>query len=75
MRVSTQETQDQSLEMQNEALIKLRRRWEAAVGHRRYDLAKPRPEMFRAAVEANRRTVAYARVLSHDQKDELERQA
>ncbi len=59
------------------------RRWEAAGrlnaehtagGHRRYDLAKLRPEMFRAGGEANRRTVAYARVSSHDQKDDLERQ-
>ncbi|MFT3805217.1 MAG: IS607 family transposase [Burkholderiaceae bacterium] len=59
------------------------RRWEAsgrllaehtAGGHRRYDLAKLRPEMFRAAAEASRRTVAYARVSSHDQKDDLERQ-
>lgn len=53
------------------------RRWEAAGrlsaehtagGHRRYDLAKLRPEMFRAEDEANRRTVAYARVSSHDQE-------
>ena len=59
------------------------RRWEAtgrlvaehtAGGHRRYDLAKLRPEMFRAEDEASRRTVAYARVSSHDQKDDLERQ-
>jgi len=59
------------------------RRWEAAGrlnaehtagGHRRYDLAKLRPEMFRTDGEANRRTVAYARVSSHDQKDDLERQ-
>lgn len=59
------------------------RRWEAsgrlvaehtAGGHRRYDLTKLRPEMFRAEDEANRRTVAYARVSSHDQKDDLERQ-
>ena len=59
------------------------RRWEAsgrlmaehtAGGHRRYDLAKIRPELFRAAEEASRKTVAYARVSSHDQKDDLERQ-
>lgn len=59
------------------------RRWEAAGkleaehtagGHRRYDLAKLRPEMFRTEDEANRRTIAYARVSSHDQKDDLERQ-
>ena len=59
------------------------RRWEAAGklvaehtagGHRRYDLSKLRPELFRAAEEASRKTVAYARVSSHDQKDDLERQ-
>jgi excisionase family DNA binding protein len=59
------------------------RRWEAAGklvaeytagGHRRYDLAKLRPELFRAAEAASRKTIAYARVSSHDQKDDLERQ-
>lgn len=59
------------------------RRWEAEGrliaehtpgGHRRYDLAKLRPEWFHGADTANRRTVAYARVSSHDQKDDLERQ-
>ena len=59
------------------------RRWEAsgklvaertAGGHRRYDLAKLSPEMFRAEADTQRRTVAYARVSSHDQKDDLERQ-
>lgn len=59
------------------------RRWEAAGkmaaehtpgGHRRYDLAKLRPELFRAAQKEARRTVAYARVSSHDQKDDLEQQ-
>jgi putative resolvase len=58
------------------------RRWEAAGrispehttgGHRRYDLAKLRPELFHAA-DAPRRTIAYARVSSHDQREELERQ-
>ena len=58
------------------------RRWEAsgrlvadrtAGGHRRYDLAKLKPELFRAEDLAIRRTVAYARVSSHDQKDDLER--
>ncbi len=43
-------------------------------GHRRYDLAKLKPELFRAEDTANRRTIAYARVSSHDQKDDLERQ-
>ncbi len=59
------------------------RRWEAsgrltaehtAGGHRRYDLAKLKPELFRAEADAQRRTVAYARVSSHDQRDDLERQ-
>lgn len=59
------------------------RRWEAsgrlaaehtAGGHRRYDLVKLKPEMFRAEAYTQRRTVAYARVSSHDQKDDLERQ-
>jgi len=59
------------------------RRWEAAGklmaehtagGHRRYDLAKLRPELFRAADQGKRKTIAYARVSSADQKDDLERQ-
>ncbi|MBP1151295.1 IS607 family transposase [Methylocaldum sp. RMAD-M] len=59
------------------------RRWEAAGklvaehtagGHRRYDMSKLRPEMFRSEADAQRRTIAYARVSSHDQKDDLERQ-
>ncbi len=58
------------------------RRWEAAgklipertvVGHRRYDLAKLKPELFHTDT-SERRTVAYARVSSHDQKNDLERQ-
>ena len=58
------------------------RRWEAAgklipertvAGHRRYDLAKLKPELFHTDT-AERRTVAYARVSSHDQKNDLERQ-
>ncbi len=59
------------------------RRWEregrlipderTAGNRRRYDLAKLRPELFHAP-EADRKTVAYARVSSHDQKDDLDRQ-
>ncbi|MDA8344614.1 MAG: IS607 family transposase [Thermaerobacter sp.] len=58
------------------------RRWEVqgklipehtAGRHRRYDLAKLRPEMHRSTPD-ERRTIAYARVSSHDQKDDLERQ-
>jgi excisionase family DNA binding protein len=58
------------------------RRWEAegklipertAGRHRRYDLVKLRPELFHAAPQ-DRKTIAYARVSSHDQKGDLERQ-
>lgn len=58
------------------------RRWEVegklipertAGRQRRYDLAKLKPELFHA-VPQDRKTIAYARVSSHDQKDELERQ-
>ncbi|WP_217126498.1 MerR family DNA-binding transcriptional regulator, partial [Hydrogenophilus thiooxidans] len=60
------------------------RRWEregkffpderTAGGRRRYDLARIKPELFRSQAEATRKTVAYARVSSHDQKDDLKRQ-
>ncbi|MGQ9905226.1 MAG: IS607 family transposase [Anaerolineae bacterium] len=59
------------------------RRWEdsgkliadhTAGGHRRYDLAKLKPDLFRAESDTQRRTIAYARVSSHDQKADLERQ-
>jgi putative resolvase len=43
-------------------------------GHRRYDLAKLYPERFRGTADVTRKTVAYARVSSHDPKDDLERQ-
>lgn len=43
-------------------------------GHRHYDLEKFRLEWFHAVDTANRRTIAYTRVSSHDQKDNLERQ-
>lgn len=58
------------------------RRWELegklvperTVGRqRRYDLTKLKPELFHAAPQ-DRKTIAYARVSSHDQKDDLERQ-
>lgn len=42
-------------------------------GHRRYDLLKLRPELFRLQ-RSDRKTVVYARVSSHDQKEDLERQ-
>ena len=41
---------------------------------RRYDIADIRPDLIHAAPTASRKTVAYARVSSHDQKDDLERQ-
>ena len=59
------------------------RRWESTGklaaehtlgGHRRQGLAKQRSEQFRAPDKAERRTLAYARVASHDQKEDLERQ-
>jgi putative resolvase len=59
------------------------RRWEAAGrlvpehtsgGHRRYDLEKLRPEGFAAKAAPSACTVAYARVSSHDQKADLQRQ-
>lgn len=44
-----------------------------AGGYRRYDLARLRPEWF-YRLSPPRKTVAYARVSSHDQKDDLARQ-
>ena len=41
-------------------------------GRRRYDWARLRPEQFHAP-EAARRTMAYARVSRHDQKEDPER--
>ena len=58
------------------------RRWElegkliperTTSGHRRYDLGKLKPELIHAAGD-ERRTIAYARVSSYDQKADLERQ-
>ena len=43
-------------------------------GQRRYRLSSLRPGMKRARDVSNRKTVAYARVSSHDQKEDLERQ-
>jgi putative resolvase len=44
-------------------------------GHRRYDLSKIRPEtVHKFDFADNRKTIAYARVSSHDQKSDLERQ-
>ena len=43
-------------------------------GHRRYDLSKINPNLTRNKVEQQRKTIAYARVSSHDQKLDLQRQ-
>jgi excisionase family DNA binding protein len=44
-------------------------------GHRRYDLSKIRPEtIHRFEFADSKKTIAYARVSSHDQKNDLERQ-
>ena len=43
-------------------------------GHRRYDLSKINPNLSRNKVEQQRKTIAYARVSSHDQKPDLQRQ-
>ncbi len=43
-------------------------------GHRRYDLNQLLPELYRNITNENRVTIAYARVSSHDQKEDLERQ-
>jgi len=44
-------------------------------GRRRYDLHKLQPGIFRNPIPQERKTVAYARVSSHDQRSDLERQA
>lgn len=58
------------------------RRWESsgklvpartAGGQRRYDLAALRPDMHQGALSL-RPTISYARVSSHDQRSDLERQ-
>lgn len=59
------------------------RRWEksgkliperTSGNQRRYDLSKIQPEQYRESGKEARKTVAYARVSSHDQKADLERQ-
>ena len=59
------------------------RRWEkegkitpqrAHSGHRRYKIEEMLPYKYRPSSEQGRKTVAYARVSSHDQKEDLERQ-
>lgn len=43
-------------------------------GQRRYDLSKLAPNLFRPNIADHRRTIAYARVSSNGQNDDLERQ-
>ena len=43
-------------------------------GHRRYDITKLRPGIYRNIQQETKQTIAYARVSSFDQKDDLERQ-
>ena len=43
-------------------------------GYRRFDLAKLRPDLFHAGNDIQHKTIACARVSSHDQKADLERQ-
>ena len=43
-------------------------------GHRRYDLSKINPNLTRNKVEQQRKTIAYARVSSHEQTPDLQRQ-
>jgi predicted site-specific integrase-resolvase len=59
------------------------RRWDKAgrlepekttSGHRRYDISKLKPEVYREIQREAKKTIAYARVSSHDQKADLERQ-
>ena len=45
-----------------------------ASGHRRYDISKLKPEIYREIQQETKKTIAYARVSSHDQKNDLERQ-
>ena len=43
-------------------------------GHRRYDIHKINPNLLHTIKDTERKTVAYARVSSHGQKQDLERQ-
>lgn len=43
-------------------------------GHRRYDISKLNPNLLHGIGDKDRKTIAYARVSSHDQKDDLHRQ-
>ena len=43
-------------------------------GHRRYDISKINPNLQHGIGDKDRKTIAYARVSSHDQKEDLHRQ-
>ena len=43
-------------------------------GHRRYDISKINPNLLHGLGDKDRKTIAYARVSSHDQKEDLHRQ-
>lgn len=43
-------------------------------GHRRYDISKINPNLLHGIGNKDRKTIAYARVSSHDQKEDLHRQ-
>ena len=43
-------------------------------GHRRYDISKINPNLLHGMGDKDRKTIAYARVSSHDQKEDLHRQ-
>lgn len=45
-----------------------------AKGHRRYDISKINPNLLLGIDDKDRKTIAYARVSSYDQKDDLHRQ-
>lgn len=43
-------------------------------GHRRYDISKINPNLLHGIGDKDRKTIAYARVSSHDQQEDLHRQ-
>lgn len=43
-------------------------------GHRRYDISKINPNLLHGMGDKDRKTIAYAHVSSHDQKEDLHRQ-
>ncbi|WP_026212877.1 IS607 family transposase [Faucicola boevrei] len=43
-------------------------------GHRRYDISRINPNLLHGIGDKDRRTIAYTRVSSHDQKEDLHRQ-